>query len=408
MNSKKERQRRIDNSKKLSWALRHGINQLGIEISPAGFVSLKALLATAEFRNVTIEEVEEIVASDNKGRFTISKEADDVLIRANQGHSIQEVKDEELLTPITNPYLYPIVLHGTNNASWKSIKNRGLYRMARNHIHFAIGLPGAGEVISGARVSCEVFIFIDMVKAIIEGIKFFISQNSVVLSPGLNGFISPRFFSKVLIHRIETPIEFFTVEFDYFLVLDFEANCVERGSMPCQEIIEFPVKALNAHTLEVDHTFHYYVKPEVVPSLSEFCTKLTGITQEMVSGQDVIGNILDKFHEFLLSTDLISKRWVFVTCGDWDLNTCLPKEAGFKKLSLKEYFSSWINIKTLVPMFKGGMMAMLKQFEIEHSGRHHSGIDDVTNICECLKHLLGSGLEITLEDVRRGKVSGKI
>lgn len=284
--------------------------------------------------------------------------------------------------------------------------------MARNHIHFAIGLPGAGEVISGARVSCEVFIFIDMVKAINEGIKFFISQNSVVLSSGLNGFISPRFFSKVLINRIETPLEFLTVEFDYFLVLDFEANCVERGSMPCQEIIEFPVKALNAHTLEVDYTFHYYVKPEIVPNLSEFCTKLTGITQEMVSGQEVISNILDKFHEFLISSNLISLRWVFVTCGDWDLNSCLPKEAEFKKIRLQQYFLSWINIKMLVPMFKGGMMGMLKQFGIEHSGRHHSGIDDVINICECLKYLLGSGLEITLEDIRRSKVgalqAGKI
>lgn len=33
----------------------------------------------------------------------------------------------------------------------------------------------------------------------------------------------------------------------------------------------------------------------------------------------------------------------------------------------------------------GGMMRMLKKLNIPHQGRHHSGIDDVKNICEiCL------------------------
>jgi len=40
----------------------------------------------------------------------------------------------------------------------------GLNRMARNHIHLAIGLPGDG-VISGMRSSCQVVIDINMTKA---------------------------------------------------------------------------------------------------------------------------------------------------------------------------------------------------------------------------------------------------
>ena len=389
----------IEISKKLAWALRHGINTLGIAITPAGYVNLRELLSTPEFHNVTLELVERVVATDSKSRYLLMKENGEVFIRANQGHSIKEVKDEDLLTPLTDPTRYPTIIHGTNKSSWKLIKSRGLYRMNRNHIHFAIGLPGAGEVISGARVNCDVFIYIDIARALNEGLKFFVSQNNVVLSAGINGFISPKYFSRVLVDRVEVPISYSPIEFDYMLVLDFEANCVEQGAMECQEIIEFPVKALNCRTLQVDHVFHHYVRPEVVPVLTEFCTGLTGITQEMVGDQETITQVLDKFHEFLVATNIIATRWVFVTCGDWDLKTCLCKEANYKKIGLQSYFHTWVNIKFLVPKLKGGMMEMMKLFEIEHSGRHHSGIDDVTNICECLKYLISSGVGILFEDI---------
>lgn len=44
--------------------------------------------------------------------------------------------------------------------------------MARNHIHFAIGMPGNNEVISGMRGSCDVVIEIDAAKAMKDGIVF--------------------------------------------------------------------------------------------------------------------------------------------------------------------------------------------------------------------------------------------
>jgi 2'-phosphotransferase len=390
-------------SKKLAWALRHGIDKLGVHMNPAGYVNLKELLSKPDFSSVTVEIVETIVSSDNKNRYGLLKENEEVYIRANQGHSIKQVKDEELLAPITNPEDFPVVVHGTNKASWKFIKTRGLYKMERNHIHFAIGLPGENQVISGARVKCEVFIFINLSKAIEDGIKFFVSQNSVVLTPGINGFVPPIYFSKVLINRQEIVLDYSPISFDYILVLDFEANCTEDGTMVCQEIIEFPVKALNCKTLNIDYVFHEYIKPEVVPELTEFCTKLTGITQDMVSSQEPLLTTLNKFHDFLLSTGLMDTKWIFATCGDWDLKTCLNNETEYKKIPLKEYFCGWVNIKTLVPKFKGGMMEMIKMFNIEHTGRHHSGIDDVTNICECLKFLLHSGVQITPEDLHINK-----
>ncbi len=63
----------------------------------------------------------------------------------------------------------------------------------------------------------------------------------------------------------------------YLLVLDFEATCgdVVREN----EIIEFPTLVYNLQEDKVQATFHEYVRPTITPTLTKFCTDLTGITQ---------------------------------------------------------------------------------------------------------------------------------
>lgn len=69
--------------------------------------------------------------------------------------------------------------------------------MSRNHIHFAVGYPGEKDVISGMRKTCDIYIEIDIVQAIKDGIDFFLSANNVVLSPGINGVLPPKYFKVV-------------------------------------------------------------------------------------------------------------------------------------------------------------------------------------------------------------------
>ena len=64
----------------------------------------------------------------------------------------------------------------------------------------------------------------------------------------------------------------------YLLILDFEATCGDATNGQ-HEIIEFPTLVYDLETDEVKATFHEYVRPEVHPTLTEFCTNLTGITQ---------------------------------------------------------------------------------------------------------------------------------
>eukprot|EP00455_Lapot_gusevi_P028757 TRINITY_DN3079_c0_g1_i1.p1 TRINITY_DN3079_c0_g1~~TRINITY_DN3079_c0_g1_i1.p1 ORF type:complete len:100 (-),score=24.37 TRINITY_DN3079_c0_g1_i1:152-412(-) len=59
--------------------------------------------------------------------------------------------------------------------------------------------PGSAEVISGMRADCDLVIYVDVAAAMAAGIKFFVSDNQVILSEGdEGGFIPSRFFSRVM------------------------------------------------------------------------------------------------------------------------------------------------------------------------------------------------------------------
>jgi len=120
-------------------------------------------------------------------------------IRASQGHSIKSVETEALLQPISAEEVkdYPVVVHGTFVKSWKSIKKSGLSKMKRNHIHLAAS-DDLTVVKSGFRSSCEVLIYIDMAKAMEDGILFYMSSNGVILTEGIDGILSTKYFSQVL------------------------------------------------------------------------------------------------------------------------------------------------------------------------------------------------------------------
>ncbi|VDN13786.1 unnamed protein product [Dibothriocephalus latus] len=86
--------------------------------------------------------------------------------------------------------------------------------------------------------------------------------------------------------------------FKWFLVLDFEATC-NRGQQPNpQEIIEFPVLKVDAATLDVTDTFHRYVHPVFNPKLSDFCTQLTGIIQDMVDTESDFPVVMRPDHTY--------------------------------------------------------------------------------------------------------------
>ncbi|EMD58782.1 hypothetical protein COCSADRAFT_153342 [Bipolaris sorokiniana ND90Pr] len=214
--------REVQVSKKISWLLRHGADQEGLRLGKGGYVNVQDALNTKALQSlkITFAEVRDAVANNEKQRFSMIpvsiQESDDpaeYLIRANQGHSIK-VENEGLLVPITTEAgnVPETVVHGTDERAWNLIlKSGGLRPMGRNHIHFASGLPAgfksldstsasadAAPVISGMRRGSTILVYVDIDAALAAGIKFFISENGVILTEGNEqGFLPYTFFKRV-------------------------------------------------------------------------------------------------------------------------------------------------------------------------------------------------------------------
>ncbi|RLN93947.1 hypothetical protein BBJ28_00010427 [Nothophytophthora sp. Chile5] len=189
-------------SKTLAYALRHGAEELQLDIRPSGYVPLAQLLALPLFRGFTEEQVDEVVRSNAKKRFSMTTDETGSVryIRANQGHTLQIVEDEALLTPLEDPQALDKCVHGTYLKFWESIWTTGLSRMGRNHIHFTEREAQDEEVVSGMRSNCNLLLYVDYPKALEDGIKFYKSSNNVVLSPGIadTGVIDHRYFLRAV------------------------------------------------------------------------------------------------------------------------------------------------------------------------------------------------------------------
>jgi len=175
----------------------------------------------------------------------------------------------------------------------------------------------------------------------------------------------------------------------YFLVMDFEATCeLDDRSWP-NEIIEFPAVLLDATTLEAVSEFREFVRPTERPLLTAFCTELTGIVQADVEGADTLDRVLFHFTEWLAPYVGGDPHAALpVTCGDWDLQTMLPKESKRKSLKIPATLRRWCNVKVAFLQATGdkgrGMADMLSALGLPLVGRHHSGIDDARNIATIL------------------------
>ena len=183
--------------------------------------------------------------------------------------------------------------------------------------------------------------------------------------------------------------------FDYILALDFEATCVENSRISPQEIIEFPCLKISTKTFEIESEFHTYVKPKFHPRLSEFCTELTGISQDTVEHQPDFVTVLDLFEQWLKSQNLQESSFVLLTCGNWDLNTCLRHQCADYQVDIPSWATKWINLKKahqkVFGHFPRSFATILSDLDLKFEGRPHSGIDDTKNIAKAVKALALKG-----------------
>ncbi|XP_010264162.1 PREDICTED: tRNA 2'-phosphotransferase 1-like [Nelumbo nucifera] len=199
----------------LTRILRHMATELNLDIRNDGYVKVNDLLkmnmktyANIPLRSHTVDEVREAVRKDNKQRFSLLEENGELLIRANQGHTIEIIESESLLKPILSAEEAPVCVHGTYKRNLESILQSGLKRMKRLHVHFSSGVPTDGSVISGMRRDVNVLIFLDVRRALEDGMKLYISDNKVILTEGFDGVVPVKYFERIETWPDRQPVSF--------------------------------------------------------------------------------------------------------------------------------------------------------------------------------------------------------
>ncbi|KAF8826157.1 hypothetical protein HHX47_DHR6000527 [Lentinula edodes] len=195
-------------SKTLSWLLRHGAQSEGLAMRADGYVKVIDLLENPKIKSQALDltGLQQIVNADSKKRYSLVCEDDIWWIKANQGHSIKAVKLD--LKPILTVEDIPsrTAVHGTTKMAWQSICEFDVSSTKCVFIQFLahemctrvydFELTPVTHI--GMRKSCDIFIFINIPKALAAGITFFLSDNGVVLTEGNDkGFLEPAFFLSV-------------------------------------------------------------------------------------------------------------------------------------------------------------------------------------------------------------------
>lgn len=161
-------------SKFISLVLRHKPEEAHITLDRYGWADAQLLVegVAARYPGFTFADLEEIVRTDEKGRYSFSD--DRTKIRANQGHSILVDLGLEAVEP--PKYLY----HGT---TWKyvgPIDRDGLIPKSRQYVHLSEDVETAIKV--GKRHGDPVIYLIDSGKMYEHGFIFYRSENGVWLT----------------------------------------------------------------------------------------------------------------------------------------------------------------------------------------------------------------------------------
>ena len=235
----------------MSHLLRHGAVEAGLGdvMDASGYVPVRDVLALPRFAGITEADVRHLVASCPKRRFELRGDfnvrrracpspsdgvarndatatSSSLSIRAAQGHTMRsfaKLDDDQMLTRLDQSAADAVAeaAHGTSLAAWAKIRESGISRARRRHVHMARDVfgrfsrgraEGTNEtepeddafrksvVVSGFRADARVAVVVDVARGVREGVPFFLSSNGVVLSPGEGdtGTVPTRLFLRAV------------------------------------------------------------------------------------------------------------------------------------------------------------------------------------------------------------------
>ncbi len=161
-------------SKFLSLVLRHQPETISLVLDDNGWADVDLLIEKCNEKGVALNRavLEYIVDTNTKKRFSFNEQKDQ--IRANQGHSIDV--DLALSAQIPPDVLY----HGTAEQFVTSIKEQGLQKQQRQHVHLSKEQSTAIQV--GQRHGKPVVFSVLAGQMHQDGFVFYLSDNGVWLT----------------------------------------------------------------------------------------------------------------------------------------------------------------------------------------------------------------------------------
>jgi len=171
-------------------------------------------------------------------------------------------------------------------------------------------------------------------------------------------------------------------------VIDLEA-CCWMGNPPkgqAKEIIEIGIACVDYFTKEIVEKRSILVKPRR-SKISEFCTSLTHITQEMVDEEGVDFKVACK----ILKTEFKSNKRIFISWGNYD-RIAFEQECKIKRIvypfgkthiNLEEWFGFKYGIKQAMSVANA-----LKKIGLKFEGTQHRGVIDSINTARILQKII--------------------
>lgn len=172
------------------------------------------------------------------------------------------------------------------------------------------------------------------------------------------------------------------------IVVDLETTCTnEHAEQHTNEIIEIGLSIVDLKTLVAEKNLSLMVKPQR-SEVTDFCTKLTGITPEDVQDGLPLPEACD-----ILINDYQTNEYVWASWGDFDRLVVNREVKHYKArfpfnrqhLNLKALFGVVRSLEELV-----GLDQATKLAKQPFLGEHHRGVDDARTTAQLLINMVGS------------------
>lgn len=178
----------------------------------------------------------------------------------------------------------------------------------------------------------------------------------------------------------------------YLFCVDLEATCCDKGSFPREEmeIIEFGGVLLDKEkNWEAVDRVEFFIQPTIHPVLTEFCKKLTNITQEQVDNGLLYEQAYSLTGRYQLDR---ANQMSWCSWGEFDKNIMIqgrelhdlpPLLNPGKHFNLKVWYSRLNMTK------KGfGLDKAVNREGLTFLGQHHRALSDAENVAQIFRKLV--------------------